>query len=189
MKSARQKQDPATERLADQWLVLEAQRGEAESFRLLAERWQERLWRHAYRVTQREALAWDVSQEAWLVIARHLGRLGDPRKFGSWALSIVTRRALDAMRKAGRVDALEDPATEVLEVTVEAPPPGSPLERMGRALAVLPAPQRTLLALHHVEGLALEEIAGVLAVPVGTVKSRLHTAREALRDTLERMKP
>lgn len=145
--------------LADEYLVLEAQSGSRDAFRQLAERWQARLWRHAYQVTLQETLAADASQDAWLAIARGLGRLHDPRRFGSWALSIVTRRALDAMRKGARTESLRDPDTSVVAAAAEELSESSEVARMRAAMASLPAEQRALLALHHVEGLALETIA------------------------------
>ena len=54
----------------------------------------------------------------------------------------------------------------------------------GAALDTMPADQRTILVLHHLEGHGVAELAGILEIPVGTVKSRLHTARRALQDAL-----
>lgn len=175
------------ERLADELLVLAAQGGERAAFEALARRWQARLWRHARRVTGRDDRASDVAQDAWLVIATDLGRLVLPSRFGSWALSIVTRRALDRLRRDGA-----EPQQQVVEPHAAggaADDADEAHERMRRALDRLPAEQRALLALHHVEGLALGELAVALDVPEGTLKSRLHTARQALRDSLERTQP
>ena len=172
------------EGLADGFLVLEARGGDREAFRLLTERWQERLWRQARRVTRREDLAWDATQETWLAIVGSLEHLQDPARFGAWALSIVTRRALDVLRRGSRLEPLPESGEPVLQ---EGPNPGDErLERMRDAIDSLPAEQRALLSLHHAEGVALEDIAEHLAVPLGTVKSRLHTARERLRAIVER---
>ena len=179
---------PEQQRIVDELLVLDAKAGDRSAFQSLVERWQERLWRHARRVTQRDDLAGEVTQEAWLAIAQSFGKLVEPRRFGSWALSIVTRRALDRLRHVARTDALADPG-RVPDSRPDEPlssDESDAIDALRVALADLPPDQRALLALHHVEGLPLAELAAVLSVPIGTIKSRLYTARESLRAQLER---
>lgn len=133
-------------------------------------------------------MAWDVSQEAWLVIAESLGMLTDTRRFGSWALSIVTRRALDRLRRGAQTEALDAPeaVAEETEEDTKDRSEGSAVAALRSALSTFPPEQRALLALHHVEGLPLADIAAAVNVPVGTIKSRLYSARESLRAQLEK---
>jgi len=187
-------EDPAAERrLGDEILVLGALQGDRLAFEELASGWQERMWRHAYRLLGDAEAARDVVQESWLAIAGGIGRLRDPASFPAWALRIVTRRARDVARRRGRRAPPARLAEEGLADPGAADPAGAEpegaVELLRRALRRLPPEPRALLGLHYVEGLALREIAGVLGIPEGTVKSRLHQARAELRATVERMHP
>jgi len=181
---------PIRTRLVDDWLVRGAQAGSRSAFERLARRWQEPLWRHAFRLTGRQDVAWDVLQEAWVSIVTGLARLEEPGGFRRWAYTIVSRRATDWLRKKGGPEAvgegglgLPDPADEPGEDPAEG---STRSESLTRALARLPRARRLLLDLHYVEGFGVAEMAEILGLPEGTVKSRLHTARQALRDWMER---
>lgn len=172
-------------RVLDELLVLRSREGSRRAFGLLARRWQGRLWRHARRLTGQSDAAWDVSQEAWLSIAKDLSGLDDPARFGSWAYTIVTRRAADWLRRNGG-----EADTEVLEDGRQPDEPrtetSGKIEALRSALRRLPGGQRALLSLRYVDGYEVAAIAQILGVPEGTVKSRLHTARERLRGLIER---
>jgi len=173
-----------TQRIADEWLVLQSQGGDAGAFAQLVSRWQERLWRHARRLVRDESAAWDVLQEAWLSMLKGLRHLDDPAAFAPWAYRVVTLRCVDHVRRRQRQRRVEQ--------VLPAPDPTPPVEEDGdvealrKALSELGVEQRALLSLHYREGLRLERIAEILGVPVGTVKSRLHHARAALKKKIER---
>lgn len=176
------------ERILDELLVLRAREGGREAFQMLVTRWQERLWRHAWRLLGREDVAWDVLQDAWLHIVRSLDQLADPAHFRRWAYTIVTRRAADWLRRNGRD---EDHARWPEDEGPGAPPPDGArevaVERLRRALRRLDPERRAILALCYLEGFDGREIAAILDLPHGTVRSRLHGARRELREILERM--
>lgn len=172
-------------RLLDEWLVLRSREGDAAAFARLVERWQERLWRHAFRLTGREASAWDVLQESWVSITKGLLGLREADRFGPWAYAIVTRRAADELRKNPPSGTAPD------DVEPEAPPSAAVDEdpRVGAlraAVSDLPPDARTLLWLRFVEGYDLARIATAMDLPEGTVKSRLHHLKKRLRERLER---
>jgi len=174
----------STQQIADEWLVLQSQDGDARAFEQLVSRWQERLWRHARRLVRDDASAWDVLQEAWLSMLKSLRRLDDPAAFAPWAYRVVTLRCVDHVRRRQRQrkveQALPAPSTTV------APQEDDDIETLRAALDELGVEQRALLSLHYREGLGLERIAKILGIPVGTVKSRLHHARAALKKKVER---
>lgn len=169
-----------TSRVLDEWLVLGAQCGDERAFGRLVERWQGRVLVYAYRLTGDRAGAADVAQDAWVGVARGIRRLEDPAAFRGWLFSIVRRRASDWVRARQR-DRL---GFAVAPGEAEESDAGDGVA-VRRALALLDADERELLVLRHVEGLSVVELAGVLAVPVGTVKSRLFAARARLRALLE----
>ena len=170
------------EQLVDQFLVMQCQDGEASALRTLVDRWQGRLWRHAYRLTRDHEGAWESMQEAWLGIIRGLSRLGDPACFRPWAYRIVTRKAADWIRRHQR----SRNRNRTLDADPPAPAEGSDISSEVRAiLASLPVAQRAVLSLRYLEELSIAEIAVILDIPTGTVKSRLHHARDRLKRLLE----
>lgn len=173
------------ERAVDEMLVLAAQARQVEAFEHLAARWHPRLLRHAWRLTRDPEGAQEVVQEAWVGIARGLSRLRDPAGFGSWALRITACRCADwiARRRRMRQQSAELDAASALASPTDVC--GDNLARVRGALRRLDAERQALMAMFYVEGLSVAEIAQVLDIPAGTVKSRLYDAREQLRATLE----
>jgi len=176
--------------IQDEWLVLRCQEGDAAALGELIERWQPRLLRQAARLTGTADGAADVVQNAWLAIIRGLGGLNDPACFRRWAYRIVGFKSADWVRGRQRDRA------HAQSLAVESPntpsSPASPSEAQ-EEIAVLRAAMKTLspdqqmiLAMFYLEEMPLAEIAQALALPLGTVKSRLHYARLALKDILER---
>lgn len=173
------------EQVVDEMLVLAAQDGRLDALELLAERWNPRLLRHARRLTDDADGAREAVQEAWLSIVRGLRRLNDPTCFGAWALRITGRRCADWIGRRQR-SRRRTASFDAHEVRAEpAPGGGEDLERVRDALRHLDRERRALMAMFYVEDLTVAEIARVLDVPVGTVKSRLFYARERLRAALE----
>jgi len=173
------------ERVVDEMLVLAAQARQVEAFERLAVRWHPRLVRHARRLTGDAEGAQEAVQDAWIAVARGLCRLKDPARFGPWALRIVTRRSADWIGRRQRTR--QRTATLDAASQAQAPPdaPNDDRARVREALRRLAPEQRALIAMFYVEALTVAEIADVLEVPAGTVKSRLFHARERLRAALE----
>ncbi|MGH6786337.1 MAG: RNA polymerase sigma factor [Novosphingobium sp.] len=175
----------ASERLFDEYLVAAARAGDRPAFEQLARRWQGRLVAHAWRLTGDREMARDAAQAGWGEIARGLGRLRDERAFPAWAYRIVSRAcageigaAVKRRRIAAELQAAEQP-------TAAEPVEPSGHGRLQAAIRGLPAGERAAIALHHFEELSVAEVAVALAVPAGTVKTRLMNARRKLRAILE----
>ena len=174
--------------VADELLVLACQQGSRAAFDALFARWNGRLVAHAARTLGRAAdgaAAQDVAQEAWLGIVRGLDRPADPRRFRAWMFAVVTQRAQDWLRRAGRIERAEHAAGERTESVNREAAAGDheadAIDAMRTALATLSADDRALLGLFYREELSVAEIAEALVVPPGTVKSRLFHARKRLR--------
>ncbi len=171
--------------LIDDLLVLRSQEGDPAAFDELVGRWQERLWRHAWRLLGDEHAAWDVLQEALLGISRGLRRLEDPTAFAGWAYQITSHKCCDHIRRASRrrkaIEAYWDQA-QWEESNRE---PDQPVSELHEALQRLPGPDRAILALHYDEGFDVGRIAEILCIAEGTVKSRLFYARKRLRQIIE----
>jgi len=172
-------------RLERELLVARCQLGEPAAFAALVERWHEPLWRYVRGLAADPAAAEEVLQEGWLRILRGIGGLREPERLRSWLFTVVRRTFLDRLRVR-----YAEAGFEVLESEPpdDEPPPEldrEESESLHRAISRLSPPDRETLVLFHLRELDLREVAAVLGVPVGTVKSRLHRARRQLRHELE----
>jgi RNA polymerase sigma-70 factor (ECF subfamily) len=174
-----------SERIYDEYLVTAAMTGDRPALARLVQRWQPRLYRHAWRVLGDAERAKDMVQEAWLEILRGLGRLDDVVAFPAWAYRIVTRRCQRSFHRATRelvefTDETDAGVTEgdMGELAAE-------LSNVAEAIGKLPPQQRAALALFYLEELSVAEIAIATDVPPGTVKTRLLHARRKVRALLE----
>lgn len=153
------------------------------------------LYTYVAELLRDDTAALDVVQETFAAAVRHLASLRDDAKFASWLFGIAHQKCAQHWRRAKRTDALfaptpaDDPPTDWPDH--DELDPRTCLLRQERAdeffalVAQLPAAQRSALLLHVVEDFSLEEIADIAAVPLGTVKSRLHHAKRALRELVE----
>ena len=181
------------EDIEDELLVLRCQAGDGEALRALVTRWQPRLGRVARHLTGDREAAGDVLQDAWLAIVRGIRRLDDPARFRTWAFRIVTNRCTDwvrrrVVRRKFASDARNAGAPMSGDDSGESDS-APEIAQLRDALTKLPEEQRTAVALHYLDGMGIAEIARVLDVPAGTVKSRLFHARERLRIAMERTEP
>ena len=173
-----------------EWLVFAAQGGNESAFKDLYELWRGDLHRLTLVRVERPDAADEVLTDVWLAIARGLRRLDAPACFPRWAFRIVERRSADWIRHRGlerrREVETARAADELAPADTAAAEPTDDLLRLRKAIARLPADQRELLHLYYDLERSVGEIADVLAIPPGTVKSRLFSAREFLKQQLER---
>ncbi len=156
-----------------------ARGGDAEAMERLVELHRTGLRRMTTNLLRDPHTAEDVVQEAFLKAFRELPKLRDDASFKAYLFRIAARICIDRLRRARPVLEHEDRAGECPGV----PTAARVLETMmvERVLARLPADARVVIVLREIEGLSYEEIAEVLAVPLGTVRSRLHASRERFR--------
>ncbi|NQT16307.1 MAG: sigma-70 family RNA polymerase sigma factor [Planctomycetes bacterium] len=172
--------------IEDELLVLRSQEGDVAAFDELVGRWQERLWRHAWRLTGREDAAWDVLQEAWIGITQGIARLEDAAAFPGWAYQIVSNKCRDRIRReVRRREAVVEYADQVRRSEDEVSGSEERSSDLKEALERLSGRDRAILSLRYEEGFDVAEIGRILDVPEGTAKSRLHYARKRLRKTME----
>ncbi|HUY76240.1 MAG TPA: sigma-70 family RNA polymerase sigma factor [Ktedonobacterales bacterium] len=178
-------------------LIRRAQGGDQAAFRALVEQYTPVAWRTARALLADRSAAEDALQDAWLDIWRATPRLDPARPFRPWLLTVVANRCrMQARRRSLPLAPLDDALAERLaDETSEsgyvgyvgygaAPTSTADDASLNAALAALTTEQRRVLALRYHADLDLNEIAEVLAIPLGTVKSRLHRALAALRARL-----
>ncbi len=169
-------------------LVARAQAGDRDAFEMLVLQKVDAVYRTDYAILGNPADAQDATQETFIAAWRALPRLREPERFAAWLGRITTNACRMALRHRRTVREIPmDPDDDRAAVGSYEPPDGSiaDAQAFDRAFERLPVEQRALLVAHHLEGKPLAAMAVELEVPVGTVKSRLHTARAALERSLE----
>jgi len=173
----------------EQLPVLQARAGDASAWDALFRRYQLPLYVYIFELVRDEQTGLDLVQDTFINAVRHIGSLRDDAKFGSWLFGIAHQKCIQRWRKQAREEMLRDEFANAPLQFETAPDDLLIREEQEaefmRLLNQLPPPQRSVLLLHFVEDFSLEEIAGITAVSIGTVKSRLHYAKKALRKLLE----
>lgn len=174
--------------IEDEYLVLSAQQGDRASLNRLLERWQDRLLRLLLSYCHDEAVAWDLLQETLLSIARGLRKLRDPATFRKWVYTLASRRYADYVRREIRRRKATDSLREETQDAPTSPAPTRGIgERVMAALNSLPSEDRHLLCRVYLEDLPQKEVATLLGLPTGTIKSRLFNARRKLKQQLSKL--
>ena len=174
--------------IVDELLVLQSQAGSARAWRQLVQRWQPKFYAQARRLTANQEGAADVVQETWIAIMRSIHRLEDPARFRAWAHRIVANKSADWIRKQQRErKAIHMVADDLGEDSVSDTSMIRRIDTLKQAIQTLPRSHRHLISMFYTENMSLVEIAHVLSIPVGTVKSRLHSIRQELRGVYKGM--
>jgi RNA polymerase sigma-70 factor (ECF subfamily) len=161
--------------------------GDLKAFRILVRNYEGPLHGFIGNLVPDAHEAEDVAQESFLAAYRSLGSYDPARAaFSTWLLTIARNKCLNARQRRRPV-----PLDGLPESAAEHPPDRELAEAewfrlLDRALESLPFEQKTVFVLAEIQGLSLEEVAGVEEVPLGTVKSRLSRAKEKLRSLLGR---
>jgi RNA polymerase sigma-70 factor (ECF subfamily) len=183
---------------AERLLIAECQTGNREAFDRLISKYQRRVYTFAYRLTGNADDADDVAADTFVRLYTSISGFRGHSSFVTWLYRVVTNIFLDS-RKRKRIRQAQslDDVVELEESSVQrqydddSPTPHEVAEGKERtaalqsAIASLPEYQRIMVVMYHVDGMAYEEMAEALQLPIGTVKSRLNRARLALRRKLE----
>ncbi len=168
--------------------------GDAPAFEELVMTYQHRVFGVALRMLGNAAEAEEVAQEAFVRAHRALGDFRGDAKLSTWLYAITSRLCLNRLA-TGERRLTREGEEALLRLSDAGPRPDAALERrelesaLGRAIAELPEDRRIVVVLRDIEGLSYEEIAQVLELELGTVRSRLHRARADLKEKLERFLP
>jgi RNA polymerase sigma-70 factor (ECF subfamily) len=165
-------------------LVTRCQRGDREAFAGIVRLWERPLFYYLRRLAPSEADTWDVLQDTWLRVFRAIQTLRDPRTLPAFLYTTARNVALVRLRLRN------EPEQEAAHPETGAAPDYAFIafddaEQVHHALDQLPLPQREALTLYFLQDLTIDEIAEVLGVPAGTVKSRLHYAKSAIRQIIQ----
>lgn len=166
--------------------VLSAQSGDRQALDELLREVQAPLFRCIRAITGQRELAEDVLQDVLVILCRQLVWLREPRLFRAWSYRIASREALRRLARERRAPLVDDQALEQLpDAALPDPVRRGLAARMPALVAELTPACRPVLALHYLEELTLPEVADILGLPLGTVKSRLAYGLRLLRDRLQ----
>lgn len=165
-------------------LVQRAKRGDRDAFAQLAAAAGDRLFAVAQRIMRDPDVAGDVTQQTLVKIWRELPKLRDAGRFDGWSYRLVVNACHDELRRQRR------PRSHLQLLDSDSPTPDPSLtvadrDQLERGFARLSAEHRSVVILQYYLDYSLSEIAAMLDIPVGTVRSRLHYARRELRAALE----
>lgn len=190
--------------LTDQEVIARALEGREAAYRELIGRYERPVFSLIYRLVRDRERAEDLAQDTFIKVLNHLERYDPTYKFSSWIFKIAHNTALDHLRRKNPVTLSLDgspharTAAEV-EATTLTPASGDENpeeytaskelgEEIERAIGLLRPEYRTAIVLCHVEGRPYEEIAQIMDVPLGTVKTFIHRARKELMKELEHLR-
>jgi RNA polymerase sigma-70 factor (ECF subfamily) len=188
----------------DHDLVALARTGSEKAYRELLDRYQRPIFSLVYRMVRDRELAEDLAQETFIKVFNNLQHFNPKYKFSSWIFKIASNLTIDALRKKeldtisvdGSRNAVTTDEVEATRITVESRDenPEELLEakelgaEIEEAIGRLRAEYRTAILLRHVEGRPYEEIAEIMGIPLGTVKTYIHRARGELRESLAHLR-
>jgi len=166
----------------DRDLIAKARRGNVDAYNVLVSRWERRVFNYLLRLVANREDALDLSQDVFLKAYQNLRKLDDPAKFPAWLFRIAHNEAYSLLRK-NRPDGelVSEPRSG--EASARMYPIELTLAVQG-ALGRLTEDQREAVVLKIYQGFKFEEMAEILACPVSTLKSRLYTALDLLKQTL-----
>ncbi|SHF07195.1 RNA polymerase sigma factor [Desulforamulus putei] len=184
--------------LEDQLLVERSKKGDREAFEHLVQLYENKVYTIAYRLMGNHADAADLAQEAFIKIYQALPNFRGDSSFSTWIYHITVNVCRDELRKRQRrpTVSLDEPAADgnnnTYEIRSAAPGPEEMLDRsetqamIQHCLNTLSDDYRTILVMREIQELSYEEIAEILGCSLGTVKSRLSRARQALKEKISK---
>ncbi len=177
-------------------IILQVRKGDHNAFGELVELYKDRVFALTYRMLGNRQEAEDVAQEAFIRAYTNIDRYQIDRKFSTWLYRIATNLSIDRMRKKKPDYYLDaevsgtDGLTMYSQISTDEQLPDDEVvsleaqDNIHRAILSLPAKYRSAITLKYIQELSLKEISEILDLPVGTVKTRIHRGREALRKKL-----
>jgi len=179
------------DRIRSQLLVLRYRRGDDEALRELVALWEKPLFYYVRRLVKSEEDAWDVLQEAWIRVIRGIGMLRNPESIPSWLYRIARNAAFNYTRDNPKLVPLSDEETNLagIESSEDQGFSAGDAEAIHWGLQQLPPAQGEVLTLFFLEEFSLKEISSITGVSIGTVKSRLYYAKQALQGIIRKQGP
>ena len=169
-------------------VIRHAKQGDPAAFAQLIESHQERLYRFLLRTTNQTELVEDAVQDAFIRVLKNIDRFDERYRFSTWLFTIARRLLLNSLQKKRPLNAgdwLDAASSSVMELTAETSDASDrefAAEILDGAMETLTPHQREIVILYHHKGKSVHQVADLLGMPEGTIKSHLHRARRRMRD-------
>lgn len=178
------------QKVSDRKLIIDIQGQSLEALGMLYDRHQRMVYRTALAITNDPDAASDLLQDVFLRLYRFAGRVDPERPLEPWLYRMTTNLAYTWVKRRNRFfRPLEDIAEKLAGSKKQSPQVVAEMDdvaqQVQQAISALPLPQRVVVVLYYINDLSLQEIVEILEVPEGTVKSRLHYGRQALKKRLQ----
>jgi RNA polymerase sigma-70 factor (ECF subfamily) len=178
--------DMKQDKVSDAILVLRLQRRDESAFQELVNRWEPRLYYYLRRIIEDENAVWDILQESWLAVFEGIRKLKDPLRFPTWMYQISHNKAVSYLRKENRYTQMtNEQMVKYNEKNTAISVVKEQAELVHELLGKLKLAHREVLMLYFLEGFSLREMAQIIGVSEGTVKSRLYYAKNKLYEALK----
>ena len=171
-------------RMQDEWLALRCQAGELDAFADLIAVMERPLLYYATKLTGNGETALEILQDVWLTAFREINKLKQPTSLRPWLYRITHGLTIDRIRKHISRERAEEAHVAACDQSADPSFTEADAAAIHDALDQLPRKQREVLVLHFLEDFSFAEIAGVVGCSEGTVKSRTHYAKKAMKDIL-----
>jgi RNA polymerase sigma-70 factor, ECF subfamily len=178
--------DSALRQARDEWLALRCKLRAAGAFEDLVREMERPLLYYVTKLLGDEHLALDVLQEVWGAAFRGIDKLAEPRALRSWLYRVAHGIVVDRLRHESSRERAERAWAEQSHVGEDPSFDADDAAAIHRALDAIDAKHREVLVLHFLDNLSVGEIASIVGCPEGTVKSRIHYAKRALKEVLGR---
>ena len=169
-------------------VIRRAKQGDPAAFAQLIESHQERLYRFLLRTSNQTELVEDAVQDAFIRVLKNIDRFDERYRFSTWLFTIARRLLLNSLQKKRPLNAgdwLDAASSSVMELSAETTDASErefAAEILDGAMETLTPHQREIVILYHHKGKTVHQVADLLGMPEGTIKSHLHRARRRMRD-------
>lgn len=166
-------------------LVLRCQREDKGAWEELIHLFERQIFYYIKRLVENETDAWNILQETWIKVIRSIKQIRDPKSLPAWLYSIARKTSMSHLRSKYSKEALLGCAKDIAEIKDYAENLSfENEEQVHYGLSKISLPHREVLTLFFLQDLTLKQIADVLSISIGTVKSRLYYAKHTLKEVL-----
>lgn len=165
-------------------LIARSLEGDQDTYGTLVDRYKRAIYHHCFAMVRDEDVAEDIAQETF-IIAYYKLRLYKPEyRFSTWVFKIATNKSLDWLKRTARQVAVDDELIAEIASTQPGPVQQAKNDELRTAVERLRPNYRAVISLYYWQGLSYDEIATVLAVPIGSVRGWISRAKQQLREEL-----